>query len=578
MLPRLLYLLPLIWPLIGCQWAAQQFFLPREGIRPSEYSVTVQRHAVMKTSDNIELAADIFRPNDLGKTPTILVRIPFSKTLANQIQAEAVARFWASRGYTAVIQGTRGRYESGGHYYPLINERQDGIETLRWIAQQPWYNGKLGMWGGSVFGYTQWAVADQTDPGPSALDIQICSTDFYGMFYSGGAFALESALYWAIKSHGTEDIDPSLDDLERGFNGFPLIEADNRAIGDVPFFNDWATHQERDEYWQSIDGVDRAKHIKAPALLMAGWFDPFLPTQLNDFVQIRNEADPYVAANTQLIIGPWSHADTVTLPGGINAGDYRQASLTPSIDWFDRHLMGRNIQAAPVKIFVMGDNVWRDEQEWPLTRVKPTQYYLSSSGNANSLRGTGLLTAHAPDFESADHYSYDPLHPVPSRGGAMLSPRAGIAVQNEIEAREDVLVYTSAALEKDTEVTGNIEAVLYVNTSAPNTDFYAKLVDVHADGVAYNVSDGILRQDYPSSSSHLQSPRQITIRLWPTSMVFKKGHHIRLEITSSNYPRYDRNPNTSRNIAVETSTNVAIQSVYHGSTTPSRLILPIVPR
>jgi hypothetical protein len=564
---------------MGCQWAAKTYFLPRDGIRPENYSVDIQRHVVMTASDGVELASDIYSPRGVLKSPTILVRIPYSKTIANQVKSEAIARFWSSRGYTVVIQGTRGRYESGGLYYPLVFERKDGIETLKWLSRQPWYNGKIGMWGGSAFGYTQWVLADQINPGISAFDIQICSTDFYGMFYPGGAFSLESALFWAARSHGQVDKDPSLDDLEKGYKGFPLIEADNRAVGDVPFFNDWASHNVRDNYWLNIDGEDRHKQLKAPVLLMGGWFDPFLPTQLNDFVRIRKESEPAVATNSQLIIGPWAHAETVTLPENVDLENYRKAALAPSIDWFDRYLMTERqllSQSAPVRIYVMGSNEWRNEQEWPLSRAVQTSYYLSSPGNANGLGGYGVLTKTAPANESYDTFIYDPLNPVPSKGGAMLGPRAGVASQNDIEARNDVLIYTADTLLEDTEVTGNVEVNLFVATSAVNTDFSAKLVDVYPDGKVYNVSDGILRQNYIFTGA--ATPSEITIHLWPTSIVFKKDHRIRLEVSSSNYPRYDRNPNTGNNIATEIKPVSAVQKVFHTTSALSKLVLPVIPK
>ena len=231
--------------------------------------------------------ADIYHPQRAPtKTPTILVRIPYSKTTTNTLFATVVGQMWAERGYTVVIQGTRGRYDSGGKYDPLRHERQDGIETLQWIAEQPWYDGRLGMWGGSYFGYTQWAIADHQNPGPQALLIQEASSDFHGMFYPGGAFSLESALRWAVMSRGRQDVAPNAAELERGFEGFPVVEADDRAVGDIPFFNDWVLHDRRDDYWAKIDGDDRGSGLRAPVLLMAGWYDPFLPTQLNDFMRI----------------------------------------------------------------------------------------------------------------------------------------------------------------------------------------------------------------------------------------------------------------------------------------------------
>jgi putative CocE/NonD family hydrolase len=564
--------------LTGCETIIDALYAPKEGVRPAQYKVSVERGVAMKTRDGVTLVADVHHPDTDERVPTILVRIPFSNTMGNRLRADAAARFWASRGYRVVIQGTRGRYKSSGNHYPLLPERDDGIDTLRWLTRQQWFDSRLGMWGGSAFGYTQWVLADQVDPGPKALAIQIASTSFYEMFYPGGAFSLESALFWAVRSRGAIDEDPVPERLEKGYAGFPLIEADDRAASDIPFFNDWATHNTADSYWRAIDGSDRARNLKAPVLLMAGWYDPFLPTQLRDFMTIRASAEPHVATQTRLVIGPWSHADTVALPGGVPLRDYRQSVLAPSIAWFDRHLLGVASQQreAPITIYVMGDNVWREEQEWPLARARVTPFYLSSNGNAARDKRDGRVSPTPPSAaQGGDSYVYDPRRPVPSRGGAMLGPRAGITSQNEIEARDDVLVYTSDELTADTEVTGPLRAVLYVSTSAKNTDFVVRLVDLHPDGSAYNVSDGILRQSY---SDTRDQPQRIEIDLWPTSMVFKKGHRIRIDVTSSSYPRFDRNPNTGRDIATEAEPIPAEQTIHHGKNARSHVLLPVVPR
>jgi putative CocE/NonD family hydrolase len=313
---------------------------------------------------------------------------------------------------------------------------------------------------------------------------------------------------------------------------------------------------------------------------MAGWCDPFLPTQLRDYATIKHEADPKVAAESRLIIGPWAHAEAVKFPDGSAAASYRRASLTPSLPWFDHQLLRHPLDdslAAPVRIFVMGENVWRAEAAWPLERTRYTTLYLRSGGHANSLRGDGRLTRDAPGSESADSFIYDPRDPVPTRGGAMLGLRAGIYLQNEVEQRADVLVYSTEPLPEDTEVTGSISVVLQVTTSAPNTDFTAKLVDVHPDGKAYNVTDGILRRVYPAGMAESR-PEEITIDLWPTSMLFRRGHRMRLEVSSSNYPHYDRNPNTGRETATETDPRPATQLLIHDSLAASRIVLPIIPR
>jgi uncharacterized protein len=568
--------------LSGCQSLANHYVLPRDGIRAATYSVRVLHNATMITSDGVPLVADIYRPQPDEPRPTILVRIPFSRSFKNDLGAAAIGKFWASRGYNVVIQGSRGRYKSGGDYYPLRNERRDGIETLRWLAQQPWFDGRLGMWGGSVFGYTQWVLADQSNPGPSALMIQICSSSVHDMFYPGGAFSLESALYWAVRSRGPKDETPALQALNRGFDGFPLIEADDRAVRDIGFFDDWVLHHEVDAYWKEIDGDQRARSIQAPVLLMAGWSDPFLPSQLRDFETIVRNADPRVAAESRLIIGPWTHADSIRFPDGTRAGPYRKASLAPSVAWFDHELRGLPLDGSvpsPVRIYVMGENIWRDEQEWPPARAQRTAYYFHGEGRANTLHGDGRLTLQPPgDAEPEDTFAFNPGDPVPSRGGAMLGPRAGIALQNGIENRRDVLVYSSAPLRRDLEVTGPVSAILNVSTTAENTDFTVKLVDVNAQGRAFNVSDGILRRTYPRGRNQAEVPFEITVDLWPTSMLFREGHRIRVEVSSSNYPRYDRNPNTNHDISTETAPLIATQTVYHSPGRISRIVLPVIPR
>jgi putative CocE/NonD family hydrolase len=527
------------------------------------------------TSDGIELRADIYHPYRAPETrPTILVRIPYSKTMLNRMFATVVGQMWAERGYTVVIQGTRGRYESEGSYYPLRHERQDGIETLEWLARQPWYNGKIGTWGGSYFGYTQWVIADQNNPGPSALVIQESSSQFYDMFYPGHAFSLQSALHWSVMSRGHTDVAPEERQLKRGYQGLPLLEADDRAVQDIPFFNDWVMHPHRDAYWKQIDRD--AAGVQAPVLLMAGWYDPFLPSQLDDFNRIRTSGDPIVARQSRLIIGPWTHADTVSFPDGARPRNYRLESLAPSIDWFDRHLEGVDLPPQQiVRIYVMGIHKWRDEQEWPLARTKYTTFYLHSGGAANSSFGDGKLNETPPTAaEPPDRFTYDPSDPVPTAGGTSLGFDTGIALQNNIEVRKDVLVHSTERLDADLEITGPIQLILHVSTTAPCTDFTAKLVDVYPNGNAFNVSEGILRRQYNPAET---DPVEISIQLWPTSTVVRAGHRIRLEVSSSNYPRFDCNLNTGRSPATETQPTIAMQTVYHTSDQPSRLILPIIP-
>ena len=546
------------------------------GIGSPKNAVKMEKNVKFLTSDGISLVSNIYHPIRVGDVPTILVRVPYTRTFSNSYKADLVGRIWSEQGYTVVFQGVRGRGGSGGNYYPFLNEEKDGIETLEWLSKQEWFDGRLGMWGGSYFGYTQWLLAGNSDPGPSAMGIQIASTDFYQMFYPGGAFSLESALHWAFTSGPKKDVSYELTDIEKAVSGFPLIDSDNRVKGEIPYFNDWASHPSDDAFWKSSNTGDRIPKLNGPIHMMAGWYDAFLPSQLRDFSEIKKTSPTSSSGKTRLVIGPWAHARSVTLSDGYVSPNYRVASISPSIKWFDEHLKGIPTQeTSPIKIFVMGKNEWRNENEWPLSRTNFTPYYLESSESAKSIDGDGKLILTRPTYvRNTDIYEYDPENPVPSSGGSMLGPRSGVAQQNHIEKRNDVLVFSSAILENDMEITGPIKAILYVSSDALATDFTAKLVDVYPNGNAYNVTDGILR--LPLDSMKKEDPNKISIELWPTSQLIKKGHRIRLEISSSNYPRFDRNPNTGNTIHSETHTKIATQTIYHGKSYPSHILLPLI--
>ena len=573
-------LLP-VWvlALVGCSYTtdlvSDHYIFPSDQRAPT-YEVSSSSDG-FTTRDGVRLVADIYQPEGVSKAPTILVRIPFSDTFMNVIRSRVIARNWARRGYVVVIQGTRGRYHSEGSFYPLINERTDGIETLHWIAGQPWYDGRLAMWGGSAFGQTQWAIADQTEPGPQAFFIQIASSHFHEMFYPGGAFSLESALYWAIRSRGDRDRDVTSSSLEKGVAKLPLTEVDNEAIGDTDFFNDWLLHRGDKTYWRRIDGIENAEQLRAPVLLMGGWFDPFLPSQLADYARIKSHANGAIARETRLIIGPWTHAGEAAVPGMMERVPYRLHSILPSIPWFDYVLKVNKepLKLPPVRLFVMGANRWRSENEWPLARTRYEAFHICSKTSAATASGDGTL-GKAPCASALKYssYRYDPLNPVPSAGGATLGERAGIQRQQGVEEREDVLVYSTPPLSGDVEVTGPVHALLYVATDAPSTDFTVKVVDVYPDGTAYNLSDGIVRRSYPKTSE--ETPVKIEVELWPTSNVFRKDHRIRVEISSSNFPRYDRNLNTGEFFATATRSSIAHQKVFHSDRYPSHIMLPVI--
>ena len=366
--------------------------------------------------------------------------------------------------------------------------------------------------------------------------------------------------------------------------------------GLADYYYDWLAHPEFDDYWKNLCIEDNHPRLGVPACNIGGWYDIFLGGTIRNFLGMRaNGGSDDARRGQKLLIGPWQHGSR----GGSVVGDHyfglAADAMAADLDgvhfrWFDYWLKGINngvLDEPPVRVFVMGDNVWRDEQEWPLARAQNTGYYLHSQGKANSSHGDGSLSPEPPGQEPPDVYLYNPADPVPTRGGGLCCnpyfAANGAFDQQEIEARPDVLVYSTPPLERDLEVTGPVTVTLWAATSQTDTDFTAKLVDVCEDGCARNLTDGIIRARYRNSSSQpsfLEPGRayEFTIDLWATSNVFQKGHSIRVEISSSNFPRFDRNTNTGNVISGDAEFKPALQTVMHDAQHPSRITLPVVPR
>ncbi len=521
------------------------------GSRPVEQAVRIDRDVPMTTSDSLRLFSTIYHPRRLSRTPTILVRAPLPQDWKTNAFSDLIGRYWAEHGYTVVVQRSRGCPPSEGKSYPLRDDRRDGKETLAWLAAQPWFNGKVGTWGGSAFGYSQWAMADQANPGPSAMMIYEAGSDPYRMLYPGGSFAFSSALFWALRT--AAGAKPSEELLARGFAG-NVMEADDRALRDLDFYNDWASHPDKDAYWRGLDMSVHIPKLQAPVFMLAGWYDPFLPAQLHDYAALQRQARPEVAAACRLVIGPWTHAQSMTLPGGYEPRNFRLETLAYSLPWFDQFLRPHPAppaKEAAVRLFVMGKNVWRDEESWPLARAISTRYFLRSGGR---------LETEAPSQEGdSSHFVFDPRHIVPTRSGAVIGHGFKVLPQEPSGDRLDVLAFSTAVLAEDVEVTGPLSLVCRVRTEAA-ADFAARLMDVHPDGNAYLVSDANLRR-----KSAAAGETDLKLEFWPTSQVFLKGHRIRLEISSSNYPQFDLGASSHN-------------TVYHSQSKPSYLVLPVVPR
>lgn len=556
-------------------------------------SVQVQTNVRVRMRDGVSLVADIYRPKAEGKFPVLLTRTPYNR------KDPATGTYLASRGYVAILQDTRGRFDSEGEFYPFRHEAEDGYDTIEWAAALPYADGRVGMFGGSYVGATQMLAASSAPPHLTGIFPYVTAMEYYeGWTYEGGALMQWFASSWttgltedtlrrktSAQARSRQWVEQLPVDEYRLFN--PPAAADV-----APYFRDWVTHESNDEYWRAIKVSDHYGKMNIKALHAGGWHDIFSGGSIRNFIEMQKQAPSAEArAGQRLLMGPWAHA--ATSPEG-KIGDVtfgRQAVLDMNAtiaNWYDYVMKGKRNEFAsdsPVKIFVLGDNVWRDEKEFPLARTQYTKYYLHAAKGANSLAGDGALSTTPPATEKPDVFEYDPASPVRTIGGRLccggLPP--GPFDQRPNESRADVLVYSTPPLAADLEVTGFITAEIYAATSAADTDFTAMLVDVDPSGYARYLGDGIIRARYRNSTAKAEpiTPNQVykyTIDLWATSNVFKAGHRIRVYLSSSNFPRFNRNLNTGEKTIGATRMEKARQTIYHDAEHPSAIILPVIPK
>jgi len=575
--------------------------------------VVVEHNVPAAMRDGTVLRADVYRPAGGKKYPVLLQRTPYDKSFLPWATLTLDPIKAARSGYVVVIQDVRGRWESeGAKFCPYRDEFIDGYDTVEWAALLPYSNGNVGMYGYSYCGMTQWQAASTQPPHLKAIFPFSAAMDFFGR--RGGALDLAIVIGWILRLAGPnaimrEKVDTkefmalvgAIDRIEDAFRALPLedISATKLAGGFAPYFYDVLRHDTYDDFHKKLSMIDKHKRVQVPALIFAGWYDALLDCDLQHFALTQREAESLIAReSSRLVVGPWSHLGILDSVGQLNFGlaastaslELKGDLTSQALRWFDYWLKGiqnKVDEEPPVKLFIMGDNVWRYENEWPLARARYITFYFHSEGKANSLHGDGVLSPIPPKEEPEDHFTYDPPNPVPTRGGnhilPMYYPRGPIS-QLDVEERHDVLVYTSDVLSKDIEVTGPVVVKLYAASSATDTDFTAKLVDVYPDGRAYNIVDGIIRARYrngPEVPPTLIPPNtavEYTIDLWSTSNVFKQGHRIRVEVSSSNFPRFDRNPNTGELPHKATSMRSASQTVFHDAQRPSHIVLPTIPR
>jgi hypothetical protein len=564
---------------------------------PAEsYQVTVQTGVRVKMRDGVQLVADIYRPKAPGKFPVLLTRTPYNR------RDFGAGMYLASRGYVAILQDTRGRFDSEGEFYPFKNEINDGYDTVEWAASLEYSNGDVGMFGGSYVGATQMLASVSKPPHLKAIFPFITASEYYdGWTYQSGALMQWFASSWTSGlSEDTLRKMTSARNRSKDWVGqlpvenYRLINAPS-AQEVAPYFRDWVEHERDDEYWRRWKISDHYGQMNVKALHAGGWHDIFLKGSIKNFVEMRKSAATQEARDGQrLLVGPWAHA--ATSPEG-RIGDVvfgKQAVLDMNatiVKWADFALKSAKNEFAgdaPVRIFVMGDNVWRDEKEFPLARTQYTKYYFHSglsNRGANTVNGDGELSTKLPGKEKPDSYEYDPQNPTPTIGGRLCCGAAiapGPFDQRPNESRQDALVFSTPPLERDVEVTGYITVELYAASTATDTDFTAMIVDVDPSGYARFLTDGVVRARYRNTTERAEpiEPGKVykyTIDLWATSNVFKAGHKIRVYISSSNFPRFNRNLNTGEMTLGATKMIKANQTIYHDADHPSAITLPIIP-
>ena len=567
------------------------------------YQVALEPDVSVRMRDGVMLRADVYHPKGGGKFPVLLERTPYNKGALGEVGFGLEA---AARGYVVVIQDTRGRYRSAGEWYPFVHESNDGYDTVEWAAALPWSDGRVGMFGGSYVGATQMLAAISHPPHLAGICPAVTASNYHeGWTYQGGAFeqwfneSWTSILAQDTLDRAVRDHTNALNGIWKlPLNGYPLFPLPatspdkdlTRSL--APYFLDWLSHPSYDQYWKRIAVDEHYPDINVPSLIIAAWYDIFLGGSLRNYVGLKLHAGTEAArAGQHLLIAIGGHAGSGRKVGDVDFGpsaafDEQQVTLS----WYDHLFKNANNEFSNtkrVRMFVMGVNQWRDEDDWPPPRALYTRYYLHSAGRANSSAGDGSLSTTAPGPESSDRYVYDPAHPVPTIGGPLCCDsehvEPGPRDQRTAEERSDVLVYTTPILAQDMEVTGPVSLDLYASSSAVDTDFTAKLVDVTPEGFARNLTEGIIRARYRNSAAkpELITPNQtykFTVDLWATGNVFRKGHRLRLEISSSNFPRFDRNLNTGGEPGSDQSPKPATNTVLHDAKHPSVLILPIIPR
>lgn len=532
--------------------------------------------------DGVELSADVYLPEANARYPVILARTPYVKSSPSSLR---MAREFAARGYAVVWMDVRGRGDSDGEFVPYRNDGRDGYDAVEWCAVQEWSTGAVATHGGSYLARIQWLTAVLQPPHLRAMIPLVSPSDPFVENPTGTSTPMHAC--WMHMTSGRTMQPTEAVDWMKVYEHLPLCSMDEAAGRVSPQWRADAQHESYDDYWREIAYQDKFERVRVPVLHVSGWYDDEqIGTPLNYRRMVEESSEP-ARSGQRLLMGPWSHqVNSTSRLGEVEFGPDAVIDLYGyEARWLDRWLKGEQngVDAEPpVRIFIMGENVWRNEREWPLARTSYTPYYLRSGGSANSRFGDGALSTEPPSEPRTDSYTYDPARPLPFITEPVSAQIGGPDDYAAVQRREDVLVYVTEPLEQDTEVTGPVSLELYAASSAPDTDFTAMLLDVHPSGFAQRLCDGMVRARFRNG---MDSPEPIApgevyryeIDLWNTAQRFGKGHRICLQLASSAFPKYDRNLNTGESLTQSSRMQRAEQTVYHGPEHPSRLILPLIP-
>ena len=628
-------------PLIPCllalavAWPVAAHAQEQTATRPeAEYDVRRKKTVMVPMRDSVRLATDLYFP--VGREepqPVVLIRTPYNK---NDADENAAARFFAGQGYIAAVQDMRGRYESEGRYQWTKTDRRDGSDTVSWLAEQPWSTGKVGTYGCSYRGENQIQLAATRNPHHAAAIPMFAGAMYTGdgsneggdryrnwATNNGGAFELAMIFTWfrekgwsmrprypqgtpredLLRAAKAFDLRPQLPEIDERalWKELPVVDLMKRSESPPNLWEETVTHDPSDPWWDQYQFITDADSFDVPALQVASWYDYGVGEALGLFELFQENGGSASARENQfIVIAPTTHcehhaATETTVVGERDVGDARYGYWRLYRRWFDRWLRGdRNgvTERPPVQYYLMGKNEWKSAEAWPLPTTEYADFYLDSGGDANSRFGNGHLTRSAPgetpsgSHAPADTFTYDPAAPVPTVGGqaccTQTAKARGAWDQRAVETREDVLVYTSPPLEEGLEVTGPIKAVLYVSSSAPDTDFTVKLVDVAPDGTAYNIQEGVkrarYRDGYGDDAQMMEEGKvyRVPVGLHATSNYFAPGHRIRIEVSSSNFPRFTRNLNTGKDNHTTTTMQTARNIIHHSNEHPSHIVLPVI--